>query len=426
MAALLIVVNLSFINTSAAMAAPVIAGEEFAAFLTELLLGAGHSQSEIDGMSIYDMQNTVKKDIETNIINIDTRVPSYKGPYIPDPNGIAIMGGAALLDWLANDPNNVLGRQIISNALNDFIGNGVSDDDIYNYFTPTSTTDYMGHGALCTSLVNSNYSYATACDYILVEFSEDGNTAYLTFYNKDGSLTDNIHTQNGSSTISEGFRSGTRISVSYVDGEFIEANGNHMKLSGDVRYLDGTDFPTDEEYEYKLGEADGTKVTLDMLNPDGTVTIDGVTYYPVDYLNPDNLTDEGKQQIINNITNVINNTYVVADDKPIVDADDITVEVAEELQDYAVPVGIANVFPFCIPWDIVRGFQLLNRPAVTPKFEIPFNIPEFGLFPGVDNSITLDFSKYDTYIQIFRWFQLIGFSFLLCKLSLTRVKGAGA
>lgn len=126
--------------------------------------------------------------------------------------------------------------------------NGVTSD-VPTETVQTPTTDYMGYGALCTSIVNSNYSYATACDYILVEFSEDGNTAYLTFYNKDGSLTDNIHMENGSSTISEGLRSGTRISVPYVDGEFIESNGNHIKLSGDVRYIDGTQFPTGEEFE---------------------------------------------------------------------------------------------------------------------------------------------------------------------------------
>lgn len=126
--------------------------------------------------------------------------------------------------------------------------NGVTSD-VPTETVQTPTTDYMGHGALCTSIVNSNYSYATACDYILVEFSEDGNTAYLTFYNKDGSITDNIHNENGSITIYDGCTSGTRSEYFYVDGEFIEMNGNHVKLSGDVRYLDGTQFPTGEEFE---------------------------------------------------------------------------------------------------------------------------------------------------------------------------------
>lgn len=424
MAALLIVVNVSFINTSAAMAAPV-AGEELAAFLTELLLGAGHSQSEIDGMSIYDMQNTVKKDIETNVININTNVPSYKGPYMPTPDGVSLLGTAALLDWLANDPNNVLGRQIIANALNDFI----SDDDVLsdtpNYFTPQSTTDLMGSGAMMKRVDSSTMTFLNTWDYIVIEPLEGDkvkvhfhtDTVTKAYQVKNGVISD-PHEQNITYTF---------MVLDYVGGCFYYERTKPTSFYGDVRTMDGEPFPTDDEYQYQLGALpDGTVVTPDMLNPDGTVTVDGVTYDPVDYLDPDNLTDEGEHALIDAIADAISNTLVVADDKPIVDADDITVEVAEEFQDYAVPVGFANVFPFCIPWDIVRGFQLLNRPAVIPKFEIPFNIPEFGLFPGVENSITLDFSKYDTYIQIFRWFQLIGFSFLLCKLSLTRVKGAGA
>lgn len=427
MAALLIVVNVSFINTSAAMAAPV-AGEELAAFLTELLLGAGHSQSEIDGMSIYDMQNTVKKDIETNVININTNVPSYKGPYMPTPDGVALLGTAALLDWLANDPNNVLGRQIIANALNDFI----SDDDVLSnsesYFELTNDMNGYGVKMIVTSNNTRQIWYG---DYIVL-YSNPNNPEQF-YARMFGGLYFEHYKQNPDTKLFElqytdGYDGYARVSNSSEDF-FEKINSGFYQITGDVRYtLDSPALPDFEvDNECRVGALpDGTVVTPDMLNPDGTVTVDGVTYDPVDYLDPDNLTDEGKHALIDAIADAISNIYVVADDKPIVDADDITVEVAEELQDYAVPVGIANVFPFCIPWDIVRGFQLLNRPAVTPKFEIPFNIPEFGLFPGVDNSITLDFSKYDTYIQIFRWFQLIGFSFLLCKLSLTRVKGAGA
>ena len=67
--------------------------------------------------------------------------------------------------------------------------------------------------------------------------------------------------------------------------------------------------------------------------------------------------------------------------------------------------------------------MLLSRPAVAPKIEIPFNIPAFGLFEGVEKTVTLDFSKYDKYIKIFRWFQIFGFGFLLCSVSFKKVKG---
>ena len=81
------------------------------------------------------------------------------------------------------------------------------------------------------------------------------------------------------------------------------------------------------------------------------------------------LTEEGKKQLIYNIANVINNTYVISEDKPIVDVDDITVEVAEEFQDYMIPTGIATVFPFCLPFDFVRGLQTLVQKPKVPVFK---------------------------------------------------------
>lgn len=404
MAALLIAVNISVVNISAVSAAPVVA-EELAEVLITLLLGAGHSQSELDGMNVTQMQSLVTDDVNSGKITIDTP--------ITDPVSGVVMG---VLEFM-NKPENQVARSIVTTAVNDFVGDIISIvdgsvelDERYLIVT-SSTIDMQGFGALVyhdnpsTSKPYTLYIYFR--DYVVLN---PDTMEYLGY----GGGKDVHETSWGS--ISEYPFNSTKNNPYY----------SYTKFYGDVRYADGTQVPTDDELEYVLGEVDGTKVTPDILNPDGSVTIDGVTYYPADYLDPDALSEEGKNQLINNISNVINNTYVVSDDKPIVDTDEITVEVAEELQDYAVPVGIANVFPFCIPWDIVRGFQLLNRPAITPKFEIPFNIPEFGLFPGIEKSITLDFSEYDKYIQIFRWFQLIGFSFLLCKLSLTRVKGAGA
>lgn len=395
MAALLIVVNISVVNISAVSVAPVVA-EEFAEVLITLLLGAGHSQSELDGMNVTQMQSLVTDDVNSGKITIDTP--------ITDPVSGVVMG---ILEFM-NKPENQVARSIVTTAVNDFVGDIISvvDGSVEldeRYFVVTSSTiDMQGFGAVII-FPDGDIDY---CQYVIRNVDDINGQIIEIGPRKRVSPSGYVSTSNGD--------------VSFG------SNTSAWKYYGDIRWSDGTSAPTDDELEYVLGEVDGTKVTPDILNPDGSVTIDGVTYYPADYLDPDALSEEGKNQLINNITNVINNTYVISEDKPIVDEDDITVEVAEEFQDYAVPVGIANIFPFCIPWDIVRGFQLLNRPAITPKFEIPFNIPEFGLFPGIEKSITLDFSEYDKYIQIFRWFQLIGFSFLLCKLSLTRVKGAGA
>lgn len=74
MAALLIVVNLSFINTSAAMAAPVIAGEELASFLAGALGASGHSKSEIDNLTIPDQLDLLGNDLRNGNISLDTPV----------------------------------------------------------------------------------------------------------------------------------------------------------------------------------------------------------------------------------------------------------------------------------------------------------------------------------------------------------------
>lgn len=406
-AALLIVFNIAVVNIFAVSGA-VIVGTATVAFFASVLLAYGYSQAQIDNMSVTDMQSIVCEALTNGDVSIsreyDTKIyeVNINGKKIDVPPGL--IGPA-------------ISAMFISNAV----------DYYADYFKPTSTFntfELFGCGAAVLEYIPcSDGTISTqclACDYIVVHCNDDGDVIEYKYCSNDGrTLWKYQLLSNGTWHGYAGFSSATRF--------FTMPSDRTLKFFGDVRLEDGSPFPTDGEYKYQVGELpDDTKVTADMLNPDGSVTIDGVTYYPADYFDPDNLTDEGKKALVGALAGAIANAYVKAEDEPIVDTDEITVEVAEEFQDYAVPVGIANIFPFCIPWDIIRGFQLLNCPAVTPKFEIPFDIPEFGLFPGVKNSITLDFSKYDTYIQIFRWFQIIGFSFLLCKLSLTRVKGAGA
>lgn len=426
MAALLIVVNVSFINTSAAMAAPV-AGAELAAFLIELLLGAGHSQSEIYGMSIYDMQNTVKKDIETNVIDINTKVPSYKGPYMPTPDGVALLGTAALLDWLANDPNNVLGRQIIANALNDFI----SDDDVLSnsesYFELTNDMNGYGVKMIVTSNSTRQIWYG---DYIVL-YSNPNNPEQF-YARMFGGLYIEHYKQNPDTKLFELRYTDGRDGDAFVSNSsedfFEKINSGFYQITGDVRYtLDSPALPDFEvDNECRVGALpDGTVVTPDMLNPDGTVTVDGVTYDPVDYLDPDNLTDEGKHALIDAIADAISNIYVVADDKPIVDADDITVEVAEDLENFTVPKGIITVFPFCLPFDFVRGMKTLVQKPKVPVFKAELDLTDFCGYDLGKHTIEISFEKWEPAAVICRWFFILLFAYTLILLTPKICKGAG-
>ena len=424
MAALLIVVNLSVINTFAVMAAPVAAGE-FAEVLIALLLGAGHSQSELNGMGVTQMQSLVTNDMNSGKITLDTP--------IVDP----VSGASMSFYQFMSSPENTAARAIITLAFNNFIDDILNPSDnshggvnhgggssagtrkgVEDYFIPTSTMDMKGLGAVVVATyidsrgqLRKEYLYS---DYIIVDGDFDNFTYYQTFgkchYSDyiDGNL--------------------------YFDYDCTPASRNrsyfenllNVEFYGDVRYEDGTEYPTIKESEYVLGEADGTKVTVDMLNPDGTVTIDGVTYYPADYVDPDKLTEEGKKQIINNITNVINNTYVKSEEEPLVDEDDITVEVAEELENFTVSPSIITVFPFSLPWDFVRGMKLLSAKPVTPHFEITIDVPAILNVPAQKWTLEIDLGKFETLAIITRWTSLFGFVYLLISLSTKIVKGAGA
>lgn len=77
----------------------------------------------------------------------------------------------------------------------------------------------------------------------------------------------------------------------------------------------------------------------------------------------------------------------------------------EDLDKYKIKV--ADIFPFCIPFDIYRFFSCLAADPVAPKFTIPvitensFGIPEY--------SIEIDFAMFDTVAAILRKMELLGF-----------------
>ena len=84
----------------------------------------------------------------------------------------------------------------------------------------------------------------------------------------------------------------------------------------------------------------------------------------------------------------------------------------------------ANIFPFCIPWDFVRGVKLLSASPVAPRFTIPFEIPEFGSFKGYKTEIVLNFSDYEKYFKPVRWFTTTFFLISLGFITFKIVKGA--
>lgn len=76
-----------------------------------------------------------------------------------------------------------------------------------------------------------------------------------------------------------------------------------------------------------------------------------------------------------------------------------------KMGDLSLPATIISVFPFCIPWDIKRGLELLNAPAIAPRFEVPFVYSDL-----VNESFVVDFSRWDSIIRFIRWAELAVFT----------------
>ena len=79
------------------------------------------------------------------------------------------------------------------------------------------------------------------------------------------------------------------------------------------------------------------------------------------------------------------------------------------------PLYMTNIkekFPFSLPWDFKNLINMFDVDPVAPKFEIPF----------LGNNITLDFSYFEEWAIIIRFFILISFNVTLIFIS-TKLKG---
>ncbi len=306
----------------------------------------------------------------------------------------------------------------VKGAVNDWWSfwqdSGAATDEYLNpdYGVPAIPEGYGAMMVRVTKFSETDITYRYYyCDYLEV-YEENGETycrvvgPYVAYDPKTGTYSD-VNTWSHNQKLKDG--------ITYVSS-----------VSGDVRYIDNVDVPVVDLNVPTVGEAGGEEVTPDMLNPDGTVTIDGVTYYPYDYLDFDRFNDGAILGLLNGILAAIGNIGVIQQDDT--SAGDIVGDVSveldiAELNNLVAPPVIADVFPFCLPFDFVKGLRLLAADPVAPKFEVPFNIPSFGVFEGSENTITLDMEKYSKYFEVGRWAQVIIFMIGLCFISFKIIKG---
>ena len=398
-----IVIRVLVFNTFAASAAPVLVAGEllelFASVFGEAVLGLDYSE-QINDMDWNTFEYNLKEKMNSPSFNITGhQIQQLKN----NANNFKHMGAlsalsvAALLEWLKN----------------------LGEDDIIP--TPTfdgNIVDMHGNGAML-EIRRGNYVIKWWAEYITY-YSEQNCTLHGTGASASGNVSE-IDSKSPSRRNVDG------LSFYTISGSSTLGPITYIRYYGDVRTADGTDVDTGEEELPIIGEIDGEGITLDMLDPDGTITKDGVTYNPDDFIDWDKFNTDAIIDLLERILEKIDSLPVV-DEKDNALSDEKLEEAAvdldiAELNNLVAPPAIANVFPFCLPWDFVRGLKLLAAKPVAPKFEIPFNIPEFGLFEGYKGSITLDMSKYSQYFQVARWVQVVLFMIGLCFISFKVVKG---
>jgi hypothetical protein len=97
---------------------------------------------------------------------------------------------------------------------------------------------------------------------------------------------------------------------------------------------------------------------------------------------------------------------------------DISIEFPQ-VEQFTLPNLITTKFPFSIPWDIQRAFQMFEATPVVPHFVIPFNFARLN----INESIEIDLQQFSLLAKIFRWFTLASFILALALVTRGLIKG---
>lgn len=208
------------------------------------------------------------------------------------------------------------------------------------------------------------------------------------------------------------------------------------KLSGGVMFSP----PITTDFTYKVYGDSYTDVDVNLVtNCPGLSTVPDITYIPASVKPDENalpdlpLEEDGSLTVsipqdlpVDDSTSLpVTDSLAQGDviagtvDPPVDPPDPPVPPAVDGLDGFKLPELITTKFPFCIPFDVLRTVQMLSAPAETPVFEIPFKAE----FIGVDETITIDFSQFDTLAAIMRW--MLSALFLLGLIMATRnlIKG---
>lgn len=406
---ILVVIRLFVINVYASFAAPIMAEETLKTILIDGLLAGGsdYTKDDLEAWELDDLENEFEIQMSTN--------PNFNAKKVLPvlvSDDFSVMPGSPE-DIAKKEAEMRKFREQTDKAVSDWLNYMQSNgEDLYDFMNPTYNIpiDIQGNG--CVLVVPFSNAGNGKIDRYKVIYGEYGlikkvgDEIHYFVYNVPKS---DIYDLNWNFKYSQ---SGTSVTSGSIR--------SNMERYGDWRFEDGTKADTDDNPIPVIGEVAGTQVTPDMLNPDGTVTIGGITYYPKDFIDWDKFKDPAIIDLLNKILDKIDDMpLIIEQDKPIVDS----VDVPAELSDFTTP-GIANVFPFCLPWDFVRGMHLLESDPEVPHFETEIKIPAFLNVPEQKWKFEIDFKDFEPFAKITRWTSLLSFIYLLILITPKIVKGA--
>jgi hypothetical protein len=215
---------------------------------------------------------------------------------------------------------------------------------------------------------------------------KSSNINHISVYFKDGAKNTGFTTGFTSTGV---YRD---VVLSYGDGKYYPA--------GTVEIYCNKKYTTDEYVIY------GIELMIREKNVETLETIEG----KIDVKKGNNILDGIDTETIDIVLPVNPaNTYapymdiaeVITGDVAIPDAPEIDVEMPD-IDDLKLPHLITTKFPFSIPFDIARAFNVMVAAPAVPSWVIPVKIDS----AGIDESIEIDLADYEPVAKIVRWFSV--------------------
>ena len=297
-----------------------------------------------------------------------------------------------------------------------------------------------GHGGYYYSYIDNSSSSSTSVGtYFVYHYDSDGNSKRL--FQGDVPVLSGPDVVYGTVSIYYDFYIVENENGSQTCYTTQAKTVNNAKLE-QVNYLNTYDSTLNfsDERTSEIEEQKGDPIEL-VVNPDGSITLpDGSLVYP----NPDGTytiggTDYAPSKSIPDINDLLDQLLDLQQqldelkklqfDKDTTSSFDVSQSVEDavgaydgDLSEFLLNSRITQVFPFCLPFDFVRGLKLFSTSPVAPKFDINFDIPSFGAYPGTHNVISLDLGVYTKYFTVVRWSTTIIFIISLTLITSKLIK----